>query len=65
MVPCYRCRIWDVFAGKGNTESFQHTHDVLALAYRPDGKQLAVATLNGEISFWDPNEGVLQVSLRL
>lgn len=26
----------------------------LAVVYRPDGQQLAVATLNGEISFWDP-----------
>lgn len=25
----------------------------LAVAYRPDGQQLAVATLNGEISFWN------------
>lgn len=27
----------------------------LSVAYRPDGQQLAVATLNGEISFWDPH----------
>lgn len=26
----------------------------LSLSYRPDGHQLAVATLNGEISIWDP-----------
>lgn len=26
----------------------------LSLSYRPDGQQLAVATLNGEISIWDP-----------
>lgn len=26
----------------------------LALTYRPDGQELAVATLNGEISFWNP-----------
>lgn len=26
----------------------------LSVAYRSDGQQLAVATLNGEISFWDP-----------
>lgn len=25
----------------------------LSLSYRPDGQQLAVATLNGEISLWD------------
>lgn len=27
----------------------------LSVAYRPDGQQLAVSTLNGEISFWDPH----------
>lgn len=26
----------------------------LSVVYRPDGQQLAVATLNGEISFWNP-----------
>ena len=26
----------------------------LAVSYRPDGQELAVATLNGEISFWNP-----------
>ena len=26
---------------------------VLAVAFRPDGKELAVSTLNAEISFWD------------
>lgn len=25
------------------------------MTYRPDGQELAVATLNGEISFWNPN----------
>ena len=27
---------------------------MLALDFRPDNKELAVATLNAEISFWDP-----------
>lgn len=30
---------------------------------RPDGKQLAVATLNGDITLWDPAEAVLQVGV--
>jgi hypothetical protein len=52
-------RLWDVFSGKGGTEVLQHNRDVLALAYRPDGKQLASCTLDAQISFWDPFEGVL------
>ena len=34
---------------------------MLALAWRPDGKQLASSTLDGQIYFWDPHEAVLQV----
>lgn len=30
-------RTWDVFAGKGGTETLQHSHDVLALAFRCAG----------------------------
>ena len=45
----------------GGIEVLQHSHDVLAVAFRPDGKQLATATLDGQIHFWDPQEGELQV----
>lgn len=27
----------------------------MSVTYRPDGQELAVATLNGEISFWNPH----------
>jgi periodic tryptophan protein 2 len=29
------------------------------VSYRPDGKQLACSTLDGQIYFWDPIEGQL------
>eukprot|EP00955_Chlamydomonas_euryale_P057114 356666-Chlamydomonas_euryale.AAC.7 len=35
-------------------DTLQHTHDALAVAFRPDGKQLAVSTLDGCITLWDP-----------
>ena len=41
----------------------QHDHDVLAVAFRPDGKLLASATLDAQIMLWDPNEGELLVRL--
>ena len=49
-------KIWDVYK---NTclETFEHGCDVLALAFRPDGKQLCTATTNGNITFWDPESG--------
>jgi len=43
-------------------ESLPHNHDVLALAFAPNGKQLAAATLNGDITLWDPHEATLLVS---
>ena len=53
-------RIWDVFEGKGRTEPMAHSHDVLALSYRPDGKQIATSTLGGQIYFWKPLDGILE-----
>lgn len=44
-------------------EVLQHGHDVLALAFAPDGKHLASSTLDGQIYFWDALEGSLQVGL--
>lgn len=52
-----------ICSGKGGVETLQHSHDVLALAYRPDGKLLASATLDGQIYLWDPQEGHLLVSI--
>ncbi|KAI8855000.1 WD40-repeat-containing domain protein [Chytridium lagenaria] len=46
-------RTWDIFSRSMNPESFDHTSEVLSLAFRPDGKHLAVASLDGMISFWD------------
>uniref|UniRef100_A0A0V0IW21 Putative periodic tryptophan protein 2-like n=1 Tax=Solanum chacoense TaxID=4108 RepID=A0A0V0IW21_SOLCH len=56
-------RLWDVFDGKGAVETFPHTHDVLTVVYRPDGKQLACSTLDGHIHFWDPIEGLLMYTI--
>ena len=39
----------------------QHGHELLAVAFRPDGKEIATASLEGHIHFWDPLEGSLQV----
>lgn len=44
-------------------EPFPHTHDVLTVVYRPDGKQLACSTLDGQIHFWDPINGELMYTI--
>nr|QEX51138.1 putative periodic tryptophan protein 2 isoform X1 [Cymbidium ensifolium] len=56
-------RLWDVFEGKGAVETFQHNHDVLTVVYRPDGKQIACSTLDGQIVFWDPLDGILMYTI--
>lgn len=52
-------RTWDLYNGKGAMETLQHNHEVLAVAFRPDGKQLASATLDGQIFLWDPQEALI------
>ncbi|KAG1660074.1 hypothetical protein FOA52_006420 [Chlamydomonas sp. UWO 241] len=53
-------RVWDVYNGKGCVDTMTHTHDCLAVAIRPDGKQLAVSTLDGTITLWDPQEAKME-----
>lgn len=35
-----------------------HLFPALAVTFRPDGAELAVATLNSQITFWDPENAV-------
>eukprot|EP00743_Colponemidia_sp_Colp-15_P006217 GILK01006687.1.p1 GENE.GILK01006687.1~~GILK01006687.1.p1 ORF type:complete len:888 (+),score=130.49 GILK01006687.1:52-2715(+) len=56
-------RVWDMFARKAKTETFQHTSDVLTVAFRPDGKELCAATLSGQLSFWNVADGILVASI--
>ncbi|XP_061685876.1 PWP2 small subunit processome component [Syngnathoides biaculeatus] len=51
-------RLWDMMDSWQVKETLHLTADALSVAYRPDGQELAVATLNGEISFWNPNTAV-------
>ncbi|TRY95282.1 hypothetical protein DNTS_006739 [Danionella cerebrum] len=50
-------RLWDMLDSWQTRETFQLTSDGLAVTYRPDGQELAVASLDGEITFWDPQTG--------
>lgn len=53
-------KVWDLFS-RGTTtkcvESFRHKSEVLAVAFRPDGKELCASSLDGHINFWDPYSG--------
>ncbi|GMM54139.1 snoRNA-binding rRNA-processing protein [Maudiozyma humilis] len=46
-------RIWSIFGRSQQVEPIEVYSDVLALAVRPDGKQVAVSTLKGQISMFD------------
>ncbi|GAA5907233.1 hypothetical protein JCM8208_006726 [Rhodotorula glutinis] len=56
-------RVWDTFGRSSAVEPFQLKADALALAFRPDGKEVAVATLDGQISFWNVVDGTQRTLL--
>ncbi|GHJ86265.1 hypothetical protein NliqN6_2667 [Naganishia liquefaciens] len=49
-------RVWSVFGRSRATEPFQLSTEVLSVAYRPDGKELAASSLDGQITFFDVAE---------
>ncbi|XP_037686667.1 periodic tryptophan protein 2 homolog isoform X2 [Choloepus didactylus] len=51
-------RLWDMFDSWRAKETLALTSDALAVTFRPDGAELAVATLNSQILFWDPENAV-------
>ena len=56
-------RMWNIFARTQTSEPLQLQADVLCVAMRPDSKQLAVSTLDGNLSFWSVSEATQQGGL--
>lgn len=50
-------RIWEMYGRKNGVEPLQLGSDGLAVAYRPDGLEVAASTLDGQIAFFDVAEG--------
>lgn len=50
-------RLWNVFNRTRTVEPFSLNSDCLALAFRPDGREIAVSTLDGQITFFDVQAG--------
>jgi len=48
-------RLWDVYASTSPKDTISIGSDVTAVTHRPDGHEIAVASLDGEIRFWDPD----------
>ncbi|KXH64320.1 periodic tryptophan protein 2 [Colletotrichum nymphaeae SA-01] len=45
-------RIWSIFNRTQTSEPLQLQADILDIAVRPDSLQLAISTLDGQLSFW-------------
>ena len=50
-------RTWDVYSRSKSSEVLEHTSEVLAIAFSPNGQVLASTTLDGNISFWSVETG--------
>ena len=49
-------RLWSIFGRTQTSEPLQLQADVLDVAFRPDSKQIAVSTLDGQLTFWSVSE---------
>ncbi|XP_063413018.1 periodic tryptophan protein 2 homolog [Mytilus trossulus] len=56
-------KLWDVFENKGAKENIIVNSDVLAVVFRPDGEEIAVSTLDAQITFWNTQNVVQTGSL--
>lgn len=53
-------RLWSIFARTQTSEPLQLMADVLCVAIRPDSKQIAVTTMDGQLTFWSVSEATQQ-----
>jgi periodic tryptophan protein 2 len=53
-------RIWSIFNRTQTSEPLQLQADVLDVAFRPDSLQLAVSTLDGQLTFWSVSDAEQQ-----
>jgi periodic tryptophan protein 2 len=53
-------RIWSIFNRTQTSEPLQLQADILDVAFRPDSLQLAVSTLDGQLTFWSVSEAEQQ-----
>ncbi|KAK4290610.1 hypothetical protein Pmani_036500 [Petrolisthes manimaculis] len=50
-------KVWDAIANTTAKETISISSDGLCLSIRPDGKQIAVATIDGQITMFNPTTG--------
>src|SRR5262249_59939301 len=52
-------RVWDTATGKAVGSADDHTAEVLAIAYAPDGSSIATAAADGLVNVRDPKTGAV------
>jgi periodic tryptophan protein 2 len=53
-------RLWSVFGRSRTSEPITMSSEATALAYRPDGNEIVVSTLDGQLTFVDVAEGQIK-----
>ncbi|CAF1225991.1 unnamed protein product [Rotaria sordida] len=56
-------RTWNLFDSQGSRETFLLSTDALSCAFRPDGQQIAVSTVDAQILFFHPDTGQQMASI--
>ncbi|KAM6945818.1 PWP2 small subunit processome component [Aplochiton taeniatus] len=56
-------RLWDMTDSWQTKETLRLNSHGVALSYRPDGLELAVSTLDGAVSFWNPHTATQTASV--
>lgn len=56
-------RIWSIFGRTQASEPLQLQADVLCVAVRPDSNQIAVSTLDGQLTFWSVAEATQETGV--
>ncbi|KAF2858560.1 WD40 repeat-like protein [Piedraia hortae CBS 480.64] len=56
-------RLWSIYSRTQSSEQLQLQSDVLCVSVRPDGKQLAVSTLDGQLTFWSISEATQEAGV--
>ena len=56
-------RVWSIFGRTQTSEPLQLQADVLHIAVRPDSKQIAVSTLDGQLTFWSMSEATQEAGV--
>lgn len=56
-------KLWECFKGKAAVDSLELNADGLAVAFRFDGAEICVSTLDGQLAFFDPRQGAKQIGV--